>query len=93
VAGAAGILRETDTINIPAEDVATDPVSANIHKQIDITGYLPDGLLTTSGDQNKVTVYIRVRKAAGEAGTADTSSDTGSGATAAAAKTAEAAEE
>jgi YbbR domain-containing protein len=90
VAGAAGILRETDSINIPAEDIATDPVSANIHKQIDITKYLPEGLLTTTGEQNKVTVYIRVRRAAEESGTGGTSSDTGT--TTAAAETAETAE-
>lgn len=78
VAGAAGILRENDSITIPAGDIATEPVSSNIHKSIDLSDYLPEGLIPVD-DNTTVTVYIRVRRieaaAADTAAVADTTAD------------------
>ena len=82
-AGAAGILREFDVISIPAEDIATDPVSSNIHKQVDISGYLPEGVFLVDESEEQVTVYVRVREIPAEtpelSDTSASSEDPGSG--------------
>ena len=78
IAGAAAILRDIDTIEIPAEDIAVQPVSSNIHKNINIENYLPDGAYLVDEDSDKVTVYIRVsQKEDGSASGADSSTGDG----------------
>lgn len=86
-AGAAGILRELDSVHIPAEDIATDPVSSNIHKVIRISEYLPDGVSLVDEKEDQVIVYVRVREipvetpdtsGTGEAAEAAESGNTGS---------------
>lgn len=73
IAGAAGILRDIDAIEIPAEDIAADPVSSNIHKLISIEKYLPEGTSLPDEDSASITVYVRVTRIAGEADSSDTS--------------------
>ncbi len=72
IAGAAGILRDIDSIEIPAEDIASEPVSSNIHKEIRIEKYLPDGAYLSDTDSETVTVYVRVTRKAGEKDSSDT---------------------
>jgi hypothetical protein len=62
IAGAAGILREIESIEIPAEDIATEPVSRNIHKSIVIDKYLPEGAVAADADSDIITVYMRVSR-------------------------------
>lgn len=62
VVGAAGILRQTDSIEIPAQDIASEPVSINIHKRINVKKYLPDGLYLPDENVSSVTVYLQVSK-------------------------------
>lgn len=62
VVGAAAALRQTDSIEIPAQDIASEPVSTDIHKKIYIKKYLPDGLSLTDENSASVTVYLRVSK-------------------------------
>ena len=64
VAGAAGSLRGIDAIEIPSSDIASAPVSSNIHKQIDLEGYLPDGIVLPEGSETSVTVFVQVIKSA-----------------------------
>lgn len=64
IAGAAGILRGTDAIEIPASDIATEPVSSNIHKQLDLVDYLPEGTVLPEGSDASVTVFVNVAKTA-----------------------------
>lgn len=73
IAGAAGILRDIDSIEIPAEDIADEPVSRNIHKVINISKYLPEGITLTDTDMENITVYVRVSKDAGESESSETS--------------------
>ena len=72
IAGAAGILRDIDSIEIAAEDIASEPVSSNIHKEIRIEKYLPDGAYLSDTDSDTITVYVRVTKKAGEKESSDT---------------------
>ena len=65
-AGAAGILQELDDIEIPASDIASSPVSSNIHKQIDLQKYLPEGVILPEESDSAVTVYVHVVKSAPE---------------------------
>ena len=88
VAGSAGILREIDTVSIPADTIATEPVSANIHKQIDVTSLLPEGTVIADNSEGKVTVFIWVRKSAA-AETADASGESDTSTEADTAETAE----
>ena len=76
IAGAAGILREIDSIEIPAEDIADESVSSNIHKVINISKYLPEGITLTDTDLENITVYVRVRKTAEESESSETSRST-----------------
>lgn len=62
IAGAAGILRNINTIEIPAEDIASEPVSSNIHKSIRIDKYLPEGVVAADTDSGMITVYMRVSR-------------------------------
>ena len=78
VAGAAGILRDFDAIEIPVEDIAVDPVDGNMHKVFKIKSYLPDGVFLTDDSPEKVTVYIRVQQQTVEETYSDTYTDTGS---------------
>jgi YbbR domain-containing protein len=76
IAGAAGILREIDSIEIPAEDIADESVSSNIHKVINISKYLPEGITLTDTDLENITVYVRVRKTAEESESSEASRST-----------------
>lgn len=76
IAGAAGILRDIESIEIPAEDIADEPVSSNIHKVINISKYLPEGITLTDTDLENITVYVRVSKDAGESESSETSRST-----------------
>jgi YbbR domain-containing protein len=86
IAGAAGILRDISTIEIPSEDIATEPVSSNIHKSIRIDKYLPEGVVVSDTDSDMITVYMRVSQEAsdstdtseGSADSADSGGDTAS---------------
>ena len=60
IAGAANILQDINTIEIPAEDIASEPVSSNIHKSISIEKYLPEGAAPADTDSDMITVYMRV---------------------------------
>ncbi|MDO5131472.1 MAG: CdaR family protein [Eubacteriales bacterium] len=62
VAGAAGILRETDSIEIPLEDIASEPVQTNMHKVVHIEKYLQDDVFPVNEEDGRVTVYLRVIK-------------------------------
>ena len=73
IAGAAGILRDIDSIEIPAEDIASGPISSNIHKLISIEKYLPDGAYLTDTSEENITVYVRVSKKPEKADESDTS--------------------
>lgn len=77
IAGAAAILREIDSIEIPAEDIVSDPVSTNVHKLINIEKYLPEGAYLADGNPENITVYVRVVKTSEESDTADTSESAG----------------
>ena len=77
IAGAAAILRDIDTIEIPAEDIAVQPVSSNIHKNINIEKYLPDGAYLVDEDSDKVTVYIRVSQTEEDGSASGADSGTG----------------
>ena len=80
IAGAAGILRDIDSIEIPAEDIAAEPVSSNIRKEIRIEKYLPDGSYLADTDSDTIIVYVHVTKKAGEkesSSTDDTSQSSG----------------
>lgn len=66
IAGAAAILRDVSSIEVPAEDIASDPVSSNIHKSINIDKYLPEGVYLLDTDSKKITVYVRVTRTASE---------------------------
>ena len=80
IAGPASALRQTDRIEIPAEDIASDPVTGNIHKLMSLEKYLPEGIVLPEEDSGDVTVYIRVKKTvvqkekSDSADTADTAS-------------------
>jgi len=81
IVGAAGILRDIDSIEIPAEDIAAEPVSSNIHKSINIDKYLPEGVVAADTDSDMITVYMRVSRETADSaddsdGTAD-SADSG----------------
>lgn len=76
VAGAAGILRDFDSIEIPEEDIAVDPVDSNMHKVLKLKSYLPDGIFLTDEADDRVTVYIRVQQITGEETYTDTYTDT-----------------
>lgn len=73
IAGAAGILRGIDSIEIPAEDLISDPISSNVHKLISIEKYLPEGVYLPDSSEEKITVYVRVSKKPEEEDTSDTS--------------------
>lgn len=72
IAGAAGILTDIDSIEIPAEDISSEPVSGNLRKEIKIEKYLPDGAYLSDTDLDKVIVYVRVTKTAGAEDSSDT---------------------
>lgn len=66
IAGAAGILRDVERIQIPAQDIVTEPISSNIHKLLKIRKYLPEGVFLTDDSEENVTVFVRVRETAQE---------------------------
>ena len=66
IAGAANTLRNVYIIEIPAEDITSEPVSTNIHKQIDLTKYLPEGIVLADEGTGSVTVYVQVVKTQSE---------------------------
>ena len=66
IAGAANTLRNVYIIEIPAEDITSEPVSTNIHKQIDLTKYLPEGIVLADEGTGSVTVYVQVVKTQNE---------------------------
>lgn len=94
IAGAAGILRKVDSIEIPASDIASEALSADLHRLVKLEKYLPDGIVLPEGSSDSATVYVRVEKIpepepeASAASTAATAAEA-----AAAAQTGEAAEE
>lgn len=73
IAGAAGVLRDIDSIEIPAEAIADEPVSSNIHKVINISKYLPEGTFLSDKDLENITVYVRVTRIAEESESSDDS--------------------
>lgn len=72
IAGAAGILRDIDTIEIPAEDISQETLYTNMHKLLKIRKYLPDGVVLADDSQENVTVFVRVTL---DTGTEETETD------------------
>lgn len=62
VAGAAGILDDFDSIEIPISDVTSDYLYASMYKSLKIKDYLPDGVYLADDSSESVTVYVRVRE-------------------------------
>lgn len=62
IAGAAGTLRKVEFLEIPAEDISTEPVAANVHRLIRLEKYLPEGVVLPDGGDESVTVFVRVEK-------------------------------
>lgn len=72
IAGAAGILRDIDSIQIPAEDISEEALYTNMHKLLKIRKYLPEGVVLADESQGNVTVFVRVRP---ETGSEETETD------------------
>ena len=81
IVGSAGILHNIEYVEIPAEDIASEPVSSNIHKTITISKYLPEGVSLLASDSDKIIVYIQVSEVVNEESdtseTAENAADTG----------------
>lgn len=62
VVGAAGILQDFESIEIPVADVAPDYINSTMYKILKVKDYLPEGVYLTDDADDSVTVYIRVRE-------------------------------
>lgn len=87
VAGAAGILRDFEQVEIPAEDIASEPLTTNIHKSLKISKYLPEGIFLADSSADTVTVFVRIEEV--DSGESSGTAETDTGVTAAEEETAE----